>query len=135
MHEAGELVAGEERLLQRRVARQRQVLGMREDGLDQLVRVSRIAKDLGSVLRVLVQGRVDLVIEVVEQSGRAPELLVLAELARVGGYGRLDRERVAPEGLALRVLREGSPGAVAIHVHGPTSIVRSPWPISSPQNR
>jgi hypothetical protein len=37
VHEAGELVAREERPLERRVARHREVLGVREDRLDHLL--------------------------------------------------------------------------------------------------
>ena len=77
MHEAGELVAREQHLLELRVAGHREVLGMREDGLDQLLGVALLAQDRRAVLRMLVQRGVDLVVEVVQEGGRAPELLVL----------------------------------------------------------
>ena len=93
--EAGELVAGEERLLQRRVARQAEVRGVREDALDHLLGLALLAQDRRAVLRVLVERGVDLVVEVVQQRGHAPELLVLAEALRVGADGGLDGERVA----------------------------------------
>jgi hypothetical protein len=83
VHEAGQLVAGEEGPLERRVAWHREVLRVREDGLDQLLGVALLAQDRGAVLRVLVERGVDLVVEVVQERGRAPELLVLAEPARV----------------------------------------------------
>ena len=79
--EAAQLVAREQRLLQQRVARQREVLRVREHGLDDLLRIALLAQDRRAVLRMLVERRMDLVVEVVEQRGDAPELLVLAELA------------------------------------------------------
>ena len=81
---------------------------------------------------MLVESGVDLVVEVVEERGRAPEVLVLAELPRVGADRGLDGEGVAQERLALRVLGEGRPGAFASHVHGTASIARSPWPTRLP---
>ena len=56
---------------------------MGEHRVDQLVRIPLLAQDRRAVLRMLVERRVDLVVEVVEQRGRAPELLVLAVEARV----------------------------------------------------
>ena len=112
MDEAGELVTGEEGLLQRRVARDREVLGVRENALDHDLGVALLAQDRGTVLRVLVERRVHLVVEVVEERGHAPELLVLPVVARVPAYGRLDRERVTQERLALRVTSKRVPGLV-----------------------
>ena len=73
---------------------------------------------------MLVERRVDLVVEVVEERGDAPELLVPAELARVRGRRRLDGERVTEQRLALRVLRERLPGLFASRCHGAASIAR-----------
>ena len=83
----------QERELERRVAR-RQVLGVRQHRLDQLLGVALLAQDRRAVLRMLVERGVDLVVEVVQQRRRAPELLVLPELLRVGADRRLDGERV-----------------------------------------
>ena len=77
MHEARELVAREQHLLELRIAGHREMLGMREDGLDQLLGVALLAQDRRAVLRMLVERGVDLVVEVVQEGGRAPELLVL----------------------------------------------------------
>ena len=79
MNEAGELVAREERLLERRVAREREVVRVRQHGVDHDLRIALLAQDRRAVLRMLVERRVDLVVEVVEQRRDAPELLVLAE--------------------------------------------------------
>ena len=85
---------------------------MREGRVDELVRVALLAQDRSAVLRVLVERRVDLVVEVVEERGDAPELLVLAVKARVERTRRLDGERMTEQRLALRVARERRPGAV-----------------------
>ena len=59
----------------------------------------------------------DLVVEVVEQGGHAPELLVAAEAPGVERSRRLDRKGVAQQRLALRVVRERCPGLIAGHRH------------------
>src|SRR5581483_10240654 len=117
VHEAGELVAGEQHLLQLRIARQREVLRVREHRDDELLGVALRAQDRRPVLRVLVERRVDLVVEVVQQRGRAPELLVPGVQARVEAHRRLDRARVAQQRLALRVAGERVPGPVAGDLH------------------
>jgi hypothetical protein len=63
--EPGELVAREQRLLQPVVARQLQVLGMRKNRLDHALGIALLAQDRRAVLRMLVQRRMDLVVEVV----------------------------------------------------------------------
>src|SRR5215207_6383956 len=115
--EARQLVAGEERSFEIRVPWHRQVLGVGEHRLDQLLRVTLLAEDLSPVLRVLVERRVDLVIEVVQKRRRAPELLVAAELPCIGPHGGLDGEGVPQERLAFRVTSEGVPGLFASDFH------------------
>ena len=117
VHEAGELVAGEERPLELRVPRHLEVLGVGEDGLDDLVGPALLAQDRGAVLGVLVERRMHLVVEVVEERDRAPELLVLPDLAGVPADAGLHGEGVTAERLALRVAGQGLPGAVSGHVH------------------
>src|SRR6266478_3560575 len=92
VHEAAELVAREERLLQQRVARQAQMLRVGEHRLDDLLGVALLAQNRRAVLWMLVERRMDLVVEVVQERGDAPELLVLAELTGVEPRRRLDRE-------------------------------------------
>ncbi len=118
VHEPRELVAREERLLQRRVARHLQVLGVGEGCLDQLFGIPLLAQNRGPVLRMLVERGVNLVVEVVQESRAAPELLVLAVQPGVEANGSLDRERVAQERFALRVLGERCPRLVAGRPHG-----------------
>ena len=122
VHEAGDLVAREEGLLELGVARHRQVLGVREDRLDHLLGIALLAEDGRAVLRVLVERGMDLVVEVVEERDDAPELLVLAEPACVRARGGLDGERVPEQRLALRVLRQRLPGPVARRLHRTSTI-------------
>jgi hypothetical protein len=70
---------------------------MGEDRLDDLLGIPLLPQDRRSVLRMLVERRVDLVVEVVQERGDAPELFVLAESPGVEGRRRLDGERVAPK--------------------------------------
>ncbi len=86
------------------------MLRVREHRLDDLLRVALLVEDRGSVLGMLVEGGVDLVVEVVQERGDAPELLVFSERARVPAHGRLDRERVTEERFALRVTSKRVPG-------------------------
>ena len=94
------------------------MLGVRQHGFDYLLRIALLAEDLRTVLRMLVERGMELVVEVVQQRDGAPELLVLAEAARIGARTGLDREGVPPQRLALRVPRQGLPGPVACDVHG-----------------
>ena len=116
--EAGQLVTGEERLLELRLARQLEVLRVRQHRPDHDLRVALLAEDRRSVLRMLVERGVNLVVEVVEQRDTAPQLLVLARAPRVSAHRRLDRERMAEERLALRVAGQRRPGPVAGDLHG-----------------
>jgi hypothetical protein len=72
---------------------------------------------MGALLRMLVERGVHLVVEVVEERDGGPELLVLAQLARVVAHARLHGERVPEERLALRVARESSPRTLAGDLH------------------
>ncbi len=115
--EPGQLVAREERPLQVRVARHRQVLGVRQDRFDQLLGIPLLAENRGAVLRMLVERGVDLVVEIVEKRGRAPELLVSAHLPRIGAHSSFHSQGMAQEGFALRVTGERVPGAIASDLH------------------
>ena len=124
MHEAGDLVTREECLLQRGVPLRLQMLSVREDCLDHLLRIALLAEDRRAVLRVLVERGVDLVVEVVEERNDAPQLLVLSEPARVRARGGLDGERMPEQRLALGVPRQRLPGSLARQVHQPSTIPR-----------
>ena len=67
---------------------------MGEHRVDDLVRIALLAQDRRAVLRMLVERRMHLVVEVVQERRDPPELLVATQLARVRGRRRLDGERV-----------------------------------------
>jgi UDP-N-acetylglucosamine 1-carboxyvinyltransferase len=115
--EAGQLVAGEERPFQLCVAGEAEVRAVRENTLDHLLGVSLLAQDRRAVLRVLVERGVDLVVEVVQQRGHPPELLVLFETLCVGAHRGLDCKRMAQQRLALGVAVEGLPGTLSGRFH------------------
>ena len=77
--EPRQLVTGKERSLERRVAWEIQMVRVREDGVDHDFRIPLLAQDRRPVLGVLVERRVDLVVEVVQESRHPPQLLVLTE--------------------------------------------------------
>ena len=70
------------------------MLGVGEHGLDDLFRVALLSQDRRAVLRMLVERRVHLVVEVVEERRDAPQLLVASELSCVCSGRRLDGECV-----------------------------------------
>src|SRR6266511_546559 len=94
------------------------MLGVGENAFDHLFGITLLPKNGRAVLRMLVERGVDLVVEVVQQRGHAPQLLVLAEMARIGADGRLDRKRMPKKRLALRVAGQGLPSALASGFHG-----------------
>jgi hypothetical protein len=116
--ESRQLVAGEERLLEQRLARQREVLGMGEHGSDHDLGIALLTQDRRAVLRMLVERGVDLVVEIVQQRDGRPELLVLAEALRIAANGGLDGQGMTQERLALRVARQGLRGVVTGDLHG-----------------
>ena len=93
-NEPGELVAREQRPHQRGVAGNCEMLGVGQNRLDDHLGVALLAQDRGTVLRVLVECGVDLVVEVVEEGRAAPQLLVLAERARIPARRRFHRKRM-----------------------------------------
>jgi UDP-N-acetylglucosamine 1-carboxyvinyltransferase len=115
--EPGQLVAREERTLQIGVAGHLQMLRVRENRLDQLLRIALLAQDRRAVLGVLVERRMDLVVEVVQQRRGGPELLVAAEFPRIVADGGLHRQRMTQECLALRITVEGLPSQVPSDLH------------------
>ncbi len=76
-----------------------------------------LAQDRSAVLRVLVERRVDLVVEVVEERHAAPQFLVLPELVGVRPDAGLDCQGVPEQRLARRVLGQRLPGVLAGDLH------------------
>src|SRR5262249_29305760 len=114
VHEARHLVAGEQRPFEQRFARDPGVLAVRLDGPDEPLGIAVLAQHRCAVLRMLIEGRMTLVVEVVQEGDIAPRRLILGELPGVRTHGRLDRQGVAPKRLALRPLGEQRPRGVAV---------------------
>jgi hypothetical protein len=116
--EPGQLVDRVERLRERGLARHAQVRRVAGHGLDQLLRVAQLAQLLEGDPRMAgLQVGVLLVVEVVEDAGGRPQLLVLAALARVGDHAGLDSEHVLSQRVGLGPGAEELPGLVAGDVH------------------
>ena len=73
--EARHLVAGEQRLLERAVARDAAVVGVRQDRSNHPLRVAVLAQDLAAPERMILERRPALVIEIVEERRRRPSRL------------------------------------------------------------
>ena len=78
--ESGELIAGEQRLIQRGDAGKfvQKVVRMRADGVDQFLRPSQGPQLGDSYVGVFGKAGVLLVIEIMEQAGISPQFLVFA---------------------------------------------------------
>ena len=89
-------------------------LGMAGDRVDQLRRVSALAEQLERDPGVAaLEGGVLLVVEIVEDPGRGPEILVFLEPGRVGAHRRFHPEYVAPQRLRLGPFAEQVPGFIS----------------------
>ena len=95
------------------LARHAGVVGVRQDRARHPLRIALLAQDLDAAERMVRRVGPALVVEVVEQRDDAPVLLVLAPQPRVAAHRGLDRQRVLPQALALRVFRQQRPGGVA----------------------
>src|SRR5262249_24546315 len=116
--EPRQLVAGKQRLLERRVARDAGDLGrVRKDGANHPVRVSPLAKELSASVGGVAELWPALVIETVQQRSYAPVAFASANLARVSTYSRLDGHRVLQQAFTGRVLGQQLPGIIAIQSH------------------
>ena len=67
---------------------------MRKHRLDDLLRVPLVAEDGCALLGMLVEGGVDLVVEVMKERGATPELDILAEACGIEPHRGLHRERM-----------------------------------------
>lgn len=77
---------------------------MRENRVNHLLRVSPLPKNPRPPQRVLRRIRAALIVEVVQQRSRPPQMLVRAESPGVSPHGRLDRQHMANESLIADVL-------------------------------
>src|SRR5207248_1896668 len=118
VHEAGQLVAGIERAVQAGDARHPRVIGVGEDGVDDVALEAAGGEDLGAFQRMMRSPGVHLVVEVVEHAGDAPALGVFAEAGGIGPHRGLDRARVLAQAVALGELGQDRPRVVAGHATG-----------------
>jgi hypothetical protein len=91
---------------------------MREDGFDQLLGVALLAQDRRAVLRMFVQRGVDLVVEVVQEGGRARVLVLRVEACIRPDRRLLDGERVPQQRSLFVYCVSVSPRLLAGRPHG-----------------
>lgn len=111
----GEFVAGKERFLEQRDPRHAGEIGVREDGAANLFRHSARGQNGLSFRGVVRELRVDLPVEVVQQSGDAPLFGVGAVLARVSREAGFHGQRVAAQSVGPHEFTEKLPGLLTIH--------------------
>src|SRR5262249_8130902 len=102
----------------RRITGHLEMLRVGERRVDQLVGIPLLAENRRTVLRMPVERGVDLIVEVVEQGGAAPELLVLAVEPCVVANGGLHRQRMSYERLAGRIASQRVPSLFPGDLHG-----------------
>src|SRR5580704_8397054 len=88
------------------------------------LQLSACAQNLRSFVGMLLGGVMScigpaLIVEVVQQRGRAPQLLICAQFAGVGSHASLHRERVFAKAFTLRVLAQQAPGFFPIRHFSP----------------
>src|ERR1700720_2470584 len=115
-HQAGDLVAREQREVDGPLALDAGALGIvREDGADHVLARPILAQHGRAGGRVLVESRVDLPIEVVQQPCEPPLLDLAAQPLRVSPHRRFDRQHVPPQPLRLHVLHHQLPSPLSLH--------------------
>ena len=123
--EAGHLVAGVDDLGEQARARHAGVVAVAEDRLHDVVAIA-LAPELVRATERMVR-RVALVVEVVQEARRAPDLELVAgdpvPVLAVPGDRGLDRQAVAAQRVGLRPLAQEVPGVVARR-HGASIRVR-----------
>src|SRR5258708_23130558 len=75
-NDSGEFVAGEERFFHRRVTSDAGIFGMRHHGASDDLGPAPLLQDLVALVRMVVEARVLLVVEVVNQADDAPQVFV-----------------------------------------------------------
>src|SRR5687767_10176209 len=104
---------------------------VRQNGANDQFRVAKTAQDLCPAKRVVAQVGPALVIEIMEQRGNAPRRLVFAELTRIAANGRLNRQRVFAQAVALGVLRQQGPRRFARNGHATCTAFAACRPLTS----
>jgi hypothetical protein len=78
-----------------------QIIGVRLDGVNDVVRIASLFENRGPFERMVGGIGPTLIIEIVQQPRRPPFLLILAELPRIRPDGRLDRQHVLDQAVAV----------------------------------
>ena len=115
--ESAQLVARVQRLVEKRDAGAvGQIVGMRLDRVDHVVRIMPLFEDCRSLERMIGRVGPAFVVEIVQEPDGAPLLLVFAVFAGVGPQRRLDGQHVPHEVFVFCVL--ANEGQVGITTHG-----------------
>src|SRR3954453_22985398 len=88
---------------------------MREDGAADLRIYAALGENRSALYGMVGQLRVNLPVEIVQQSGNRPLLLVFVELTGIGNHAGFDGECVTPQVVAFREFTEEFPGLVSVH--------------------
>ena len=88
---------------------------MGADGVDHVLGEAGVREPPGADGGVLGHGRVQLVVDVVEEARHRPLFLVLAEAFRVRAHGRLDGEHVFEQAFAFHVRAQERKRLVVVH--------------------
>ena len=72
-------------------------------GPDHVLGISMVPKDLGAKVGMLLGGRADLPVEIVEKTGDAPSLFVFSRLAGIAAHSRFDGIKVLHQRVGLDV--------------------------------
>src|SRR5207302_1685514 len=99
--ESAHLVHRVERLACIRVPRNVEVVGVRGDIVQDVLRPTLVAQHPDAAHGMQLSGRARLVVPVVDEAEHSPALFVLAETAGVGAHGGLDAAHVAAQLLRL----------------------------------
>ncbi|MDQ1349114.1 MAG: family ATPase [Acidobacteriota bacterium] len=115
-HQAGDLVARQEREVDRCPARHAgPLLVVRQDRLQHRFGRTRRGKQGDARFRVGFEGGMDLPVVVVQETGEPPELGILAQLSGIEAHRRFDGEHVPPQSGSGDVFRDDPPRARTIH--------------------
>jgi len=115
---AGHFVTGEKGAIERGFARNAGVIGVGQDGMEHLLGIAAVAQDFCSGRGMAFAGVVlligpALVIEIVQQGGQTPKLLIGRGFAGVSAHASLDGQSVFAQIFVLGELAEEIPGVVA----------------------
>src|SRR5215469_5537834 len=89
------------------------MIRVRQNSAANLLIYAPLGKNSLALLRMLFEGGMDFPIEIVQQRRERPFGFVFSEFAGIGGYARLDRQRVLAQAVGLRKLAQQFPSLFA----------------------